>query len=265
METVLNKKSLFILDMDGTIYLDDYPIEGAKEFISLVKKLNKKILYFTNNASKSISMYYEKLNRLGFSVNDGEVISSADVTIDYLITNHPESSVYLVGTPALEKSFTDKGINLVNHRNADIVVSSFDTTLTYEKLEIACDCIRNGAIFYSTHPDFNCPTATHTGFIPDSGAICALITASTGKLPKYFGKPCKETADYIAKITGLSFDDMAIAGDRIYTDIKLGKDHGITSILVLSGETKIEDINDDNKPDYIYNKLGDILPELLIK
>ena len=160
-----------------------------------------------------------------------------------------------MGTPALEQSFIEAGITL--SEKANIVVSSFDTTLTYEKLVIACDLIRNGADFYCTHPDFNCPT--ETGFIPDSGAIAALITASTGAYPKYFGKPHKETADMISELFGIPFDKTAIVGDRLYTDIALGKNNGLMSVLVLSGETKIEDVNEANAPDIILDGIGEIL------
>lgn len=256
----LANKKLYILDMDGTIYLDDTPIEGAIDFIAYAKSHGVRIVYFTNNASKSISMYYEKLRRLGFSVDDGDVFSSADVTIDFLLRNHKDEKVYLVGTPALEKSFIENGIELTDGSNADIVVSSFDTTLTYQKLDNACRLIRNGALFYSTHPDFNCPVKD--GFIPDSGAICALITASTGKQPKYFGKPYYETAEFLARKANVNFDCAAVVGDRLYTDIALGKKHGITSILVLSGESTLSDVNDENRPDFIFDSIGCIKNEM---
>ena len=261
MNNDLKSKKLFVLDMDGTIYLDETPIDGAREFISTARKNGRRVVYFTNNASKNIAMYYEKLHRLGFEADDGDVVSSADVTIDFLKRNHPGKSVYLVGTPALETSFHEAGIKLTDGSCADIVVSSFDTTLTYEKLDNACHHIRNGAIFYSTHPDFNCPVKK--GFFPDSGAICALITASTGVKPRYFGKPHKETAEYIASLSGLSFDDIAVVGDRLYTDIALGKNFGITSILVLSGESSKSDVNDSNAPDYIFDRLGDVTKYVL--
>lgn len=260
MNNDLRQKKLFILDMDGTIYLDSTPIPGAVEFVKYCKSHGIRIIYFTNNASKSITMYYEKLRRIGFPADDGDIYSSADVTIDFLKRNHPGASVYLVGTPPLEKSFAESGIDLTDGSHADIVVSSFDTTLTYEKLDNACRLIRNGSIFYSTHPDFNCPTKD--GFIPDSGSICALITASTGVTPRYFGKPCFETADYLARAAGVDFDSAAVIGDRLYTDIALGKLHGITSILVLTGESSTEDVNDENRPDYIFESIGKLIPEL---
>ena len=212
---ILKDIVLFVLDMDGTIYLGERPFPAAIEFIRRAKASGRRIVYFTNNASKNPAVYYEKLLRLGFSAEREEIVTAGDVTAEYLQTYHKGAKVYLVGTPFLEASFREKGIFLTDGREADIVVSSFDTTLTYEKLEKACTLIRSGAKFYSTHPDFNCPT--ETGFIPDSGAICALITASTGVQPRYFGKPHKETAEMITRRFGVPFARTAVVGDRLYT------------------------------------------------
>ena len=251
----IKKIKLFVLDMDGTIYLGDKILPGAMEFIKTARELGKKVVFFTNNASKNPLNYVDKLNRMGFGAVREDVVTAGDVTIEYLKRHRPGEAVFLVGTPALEESFKQAGIKL--SEKANIVVSSFDTTLTYEKLVIACDLIRNGADFYCTHPDYNCPT--ETGFIPDSGAIAALITASTGALPKYLGKPHKETADMISELFGVPFQETAIVGDRLYTDIALGRNNGLMSILVLSGETKMEDVNEDNAPDIIFDGIGEIL------
>lgn len=251
----LGKIKLFVLDMDGTIYLGENILPGAIEFVKTARKTGRKVVFFTNNASKNPNNYVEKLNRMGFGAERCDVVTAGDVTIEYLKRHHKGEPVYLVGTPALEQSFIENGITL--SENAKIVVSSFDTTLTYEKLVIACDLIRNGAKFYCTHPDFNCPT--ENGFIPDSGAIAALITASTGIEPKYFGKPYKETADMISALFNVPFSETAIVGDRLYTDIALGKNNGLMSVLVLSGETKIEDVNQSNAPDIILNGIGEII------
>ena len=142
--------------------------------------------------------------------------------------------------------------------DAPIVVASFDTTLTYDKLEKACRYIREGAEFISTHPDFNCPV--EGGFIPDSGAICALITASTGKLPRYFGKPYEDTLQIIEEFSGVARADMVVVGDRLYTDIALGAKHGVASVLVLSGETTLEDLEgSDVQPSVIVQNVGELL------
>lgn len=132
---ILKDIALFVLDMDGTIYLGERPFPAAIEFIRRAKASGRRIVYFTNNASKNPAVYYEKLLRLGFSAEREEIVTAGDVTAEYLQTYHKGAKVYLVGTPFLEASFREKGIFLTDGREADIVVSSFDTTLTYEKLE----------------------------------------------------------------------------------------------------------------------------------
>ena len=223
------------------------------------------MLFFTNNASHTDEFYVAKLNRLGFEVSSDEIMTSGDVTVEYLNRHRAGKSVYLVGVDELIDDFKKKGINLIDGKSesADIVVTSFDTTLTYEKLDNACRLIRNGAEFLSTHPDFNCPT--ETGFIPDSGAITAFVTASTGKLPTYFGKPYRETIEMICEATGVDRDKMCIFGDRLYTDIALGKKFGVTSVLVLSGETKESDVlaaDDADKPDFVFDSLDNVDGEM---
>lgn len=217
LEKLKNIK-LFALDMDGTIYLDTMPLDGAIDFC---KKLYSRdmLCYFTNNSSKNPVDYVEKLNKIGFPAERRHIITSGDVTIAYLNKYHRSESVYLLGTKALEESFIQGRISL--SEDAKIVVVGFDMTLTYEKLEKACTLIRNGAKFYSTHPDINCPAKD--GFIPDSGAICAAIELSTGVKPRFFGKPNAETVEMLELKSHLSRDNIAMVGDRLYTDIALGK------------------------------------------
>lgn len=254
----LRRIRLFVLDMDGTITIDNTAIGGAVQFCEAVKNKGASVAYFTNNASKSPSDYVKKLKRIGFPVSRENMITSGDVTINYLNTFHKGEPVYLVGTPELERSFLSAGIKLSD--NAEIVVSSFDTTLTYKKLEHACSLIRNGALFYSTHPDVNCPTTG--GFIPDSGAICAAIELSTGVKPRFFGKPYKESADMLCRISGLEPSEIAFVGDRLYTDIAFGKRAGFLSVLVLTGETSLcmlEGAPDEQTPDLVFDGIYDIL------
>ena len=262
---IIKSKTLFIFDMDGTVYLGGRPFEFAKRFISNLKKSGKRVLFFTNNASHTDSFYINKLVEMGFEVESNEIMTSGDVTAEYLKRHRKGKSVYLLGVQELIDDFSNKGIDLVDGKTekTDIVVTSFDTTLTYKKLDNACRLIRNGAEFLSTHPDFNCPT--ETGFIPDSGAITAFITASTGKTPTYFGKPYRETIEMISEATGVDRNDMCIFGDRLYTDIALGKKFGVTSVLVLSGETQPSDVeaaNDDDKPDFVFASLDDLDKEM---
>ena len=259
--SVLQDKKLYIFDMDGTIYLGNQVFPFAIRFIKNLRKNGKKVLFFTNNASPSPDFYLEKLTRLGFEPTMDEIMTSGDVTAEFLLRHRAGKSVYLVGTDDLMNNFRQRGINLLtgDEDKADIVITSFDTTLTYKKLDDACRLIRGGAEYLSTHPDFNCPT--ETGFIPDSGAIAAFVTASTGKVPTYFGKPYKETVEMICEATGMAREEMCIFGDRLYTDIAIGKRHGVTAVLVLSGETQPADVDAAevaDKPDFVFDSLDNV-------
>lgn len=262
---ILNSKKLFIFDMDGTIYLGGIPFEFAKSFIKNLRANGKQVLFFTNNASHTSNFYFNKLARLGFEPQNNEIMTAGDVTFEFLNRHRSKRSVYAVATDELINEYREKGINILNSEcdsslnQADVVVTSFDTSLTYEKLNTACRLIRNGAEYISTHPDLNCPT--EDGFIPDSGAIAALVTASTGVTPTYFGKPYKETIEMITEYTGYSTEEICIFGDRLYTDIALGKSFGVTACLVLSGETKQSDVDsaeEKDKPDLTFNSLDDV-------
>ncbi len=258
---LLAAKQLYIFDMDGTIYLGDRVFPYAIRFIRHLRAAGKRVLFFTNNASHSPSFYLQKLGRLGFAPTPEEIMTSGDVTIEFLRRHRPGRRVYLVGTEDLVNSFRAAGIPLLGGEEpeADVVITSFDTSLTYRKLENACRLIRGGAEYLSTHPDLNCPT--ENGFIPDSGAIAAFVTASTGKTPVYFGKPYRETLDMICEATGVDRSGMCIFGDRLYTDIALGRRHGVTAVLVLSGETTPADVEaaaPADRPDFVFGSLDDV-------
>ena len=262
---ILSEKKLYIFDMDGTIYLGYNVFDFAIKFINNLRASGKKILFFTNNASHTDEYYLTKLTKLGFSPTPDEIMTSGDVTTVFLNRRRAGKSVYLVGTDELVKDFKSKGVNIIDgsSESADIVITSFDTSLTYQKLDDACRLVRNGAEYLSTHPDFNCPT--ETGFIPDSGAIAAFVTASTGKTPTYFGKPYAETVEMIGEATGFSREEMCIFGDRLYTDIALGKSNGITATLVLTGEATLNDVEnapEESKPDFIYPSLAEVDKEI---
>lgn len=245
--------------MDGTFYLSDTVIDGSLEFLDEVKRAHKKYIFFTNNSSKDKKLYIEKLARMNCMIGYDYIMTSGDVTIERLNSTRPGKTVYLLGTPALEKSFKDGGIRLTNGTDEvpDIVVVGFDMTLTYEKLERACTYIRNGAEFIATHPDINCPV--EGGFIPDCGAFIAAISLSTGKEPKVFGKPNRETMEAIVQKTGIQKEKIAFVGDRIYTDVATGVNNGAMGILVMSGETTEEILEaSSTRPDAVFSNLGEM-------
>ena len=255
----LYDKKLFVFDMDGTIYLGGKPFDFAVDLIRYLRGIGKKVLFFTNNSSHTHAFYIEKLGRLGFEATDAEICTSADVALDFLSRFRPGKKVYLLANDGVRAEMKEKGMLLGTAADADIVLSAFDTELTYEKLSAACRLIAGGAEFLSTHPDFNCPT--EDGFIPDCGAINAFIEASTGARPKYFGKPYGETKDMICRCSGTSPDEMCVFGDRLYTDIALGKRHGILSVLVLTGETTKEMLAaapPEQRPDLVFPSLYEV-------
>ena len=250
----------FILDMDGTIYLGNQLFSYTKEFLDTVKKCGLDYWYYTNNSSKNAALYVKKLENMGIPVEPHKMLISNQVIIEYIKKNHAGAKVYVVGTKYLVDDFVAAGIEL-SDRDADIVVVGFDITLTYEKLIKACDFVRYGALFYGVNMDYNCPT--ETGFIPDCGSICQLIYASTKVKPEFFGKPSEHTARFILEKSGYEKKDLAIIGDRIYTDIALGAYNGFTSIMVLSGESKQKDIEtSDAKPTLVYESLKEITKDL---
>lgn len=250
----------FLLDMDGTFYLGDTLIDGALEFLDILKKQNKKFLFLTSNSSKNKKAYKEKLAKLGCMVEEEDVFTSGEATTIYLKKRKQGAKVFLLGTPLLEEEFIKAGFKLIKDRSEkpDFVVLGFDTTLTYEKLWIACDFIREGVEYIATHPDFNCPLADDK-CMPDTGAMIQLIHGSTGKLPLVIGKPHQYIVDAIVEKYGLKKQEIAMVGDRLYTDIKTGMNAGITSVLVMSGETtkQMYEIS-DVKADYVFPSIKEL-------
>ena len=247
----------FLLDMDGTFNLGNELIDGSLYFIETLNELGKDYLFLTSNSSKHRRLYAEKITRLGLPIPEEKVFTSGEATALYLQQEHPSSSVYVVGTPALEEEFREHGFQLED-KNPQLVVLGFDTTLTYQKLWNLCDFVRAGLPFIATHPDFNCPT--ETGYMPDIGAMIAFVRASTGREPDLVvGKPNRMIVDAVTQKYGLAIEEMAMVGDRLYTDIALGQASGITTCLVLSGESHPEDLaNSPFQPTYTFANLGAI-------
>ena len=257
----LSKVRCFLLDMDGTFYLGDRLIEGSLEFLDALERTGRTARFLTNNSSKSAAVYAEKLRVMGVKEQYRDVISSAHAAAHYCQRMYPGKACYLLGTPALKEELTGLGLR-IDEDNPDYVLLAFDTTLTYEKLCRVCDLIRQGLPYIATHPDFNCPT--ETGFIPDIGAMMALIQASTGRdADCILGKPYKGIVDEALLRTGYALEEMAMVGDRLYTDVATGVNHGMTGILVLSGEATMRDVAASRvQPHLIFPKLADMIPYL---
>lgn len=237
-QSIFSKAKYFIIDMDGTFYLDSSLIEGSFAFIDRLKETGRDFYFFTNNSSNNVAVCQQKLEKMGFPVAASKIIVSSHVTIDYINRHYPGQCVFLLGNERLEADFKAGGIPLVKE-NPDIVVLGFDTTLTYQKMWDAVKFLDAGATYIATHPDLNCPTAE--GYMPDTGSMIELFAASTGRRPLVMGKPMTATVDYITKLLGCGRDELAFVGDRLATDIAIGANHGIPTALVLTGVTTLEE------------------------
>lgn len=258
---ILKNITCFSLDMDGTIYLGEKWIDGAKDFLEAVEKAGKRYVFLTNNSSKNPQAYVEKLRRMGLDVEESRIVTSGQATIAYLKENFPGKKVYLLGNELLEEQFLKEGI-LLDEKAPEVVVVGFDTSLTYAKMCRVCDLVREGLPYISTHPDYNCPT--ETGFIPDVGAIHAFIHASAFRYPDHIiGKPNGDIMDYLAAREGVLKSETAMVGDRLYTDVAAGVNNGYTGILVLSGEACMKDVETSEvMPHLIFTSVKEMIPFL---
>lgn len=251
----------FLLDMDGTFYLGDRVLPGSMEFLRALERTGRDYLFLTNNSSRSVAHYVQKLRRLGLDTDEGHILTSGQAAAQYLLREYPGKRVFLLGNDSLRQEMLRHGIEL-DEENPELVLVGFDTTLDYAKMARVCDLVRAGLPYIATHPDFNCPT--ESGFIPDIGAIMAFIEASTGRRANVVvGKPHGEIVRAARQRTGLAPGQLAMVGDRLYTDVRTGVDHGLCAILVLSGEGTLEDIDATRiEPDLIFGTLGDMIPYL---
>ena len=258
---LINNAKAFAIDMDGTFYLGEQLLPGALEFIELLNARGLPFSFLTNNSSKSPEDYQRKLVRLGVSEEDARVYTSGDATISYLKKHFAGKRVFLLGTESLAHQFSAAGITLDN-MNPDVVVLGYDTGITYDRLTRFCDLVRAGLPYIATHPDLNCPV--EGGFAPDTGAFMALIEASAGrKADVVIGKPNPLIISGLAARLGVEAGEMAMVGDRLYTDIALGKTAGVGTVLVLSGETKLEDLeNSIYLPDLVCEDLSELIKAL---
>ncbi len=261
----LKDKKLFLLDMDGTIYLDNDLFDGTLDFLAEVKKKGGKYLFLTNNSSKSASAYVEKLSRIGIESIEDEFLTSTYATILYIKDKFPGRRFYSIGTASFTKELRDAGIDVVTEisDNIDGIVMGNDNELTFKKLEDACKLLLNDIVYIATNPDWVCPTAF--GYVPDCGSFAEMLWRATGKRPTFIGKPEPEMIYLALDKFGYKKEDAVMIGDRLYTDIASGFNAGIDTIFVLSGEGTLDDLEKSEvKPTYVignirevYNKIKD--------
>ena len=251
----------FLLDMDGTFYLGENLIEGSLDFLEKLRQTGRRAMFLTNNSSHSSAFYRARLERMGVPEDFRNILTSAQATARYIVSEYPGKSVYLLANRDATAEMRALGLT-IDENHPDMVLIAFDTELDYRKMTAVCDFVRAGLPYIATHPDFNCPT--ETGFIPDIGAIIAFIKASTGREPdEIIGKPYAGIVRESLRVTGEETGALAMVGDRLYTDIATGVNFGMTSVLVMSGETT-EDMRlaSPIKPTLTFGRLADMIPYL---
>ncbi|TBL48092.1 HAD-IIA family hydrolase [Obesumbacterium proteus] len=249
IERKISEYKCYCFDLDGTIYVGGSILPDVISSINKIKLDNRIVKYLSNNSSKSKREYVEKLTSMGLLCDEEDINLSSDSVISFL-RKHGINKVYVLGTKSLQKEIIDAGFEICSYK-PEFVIVGYDNELTYAKLKTASRLINNGVDYIATHCDIFCPS--EDGPIPDAGAIISMLEQTTRVSPYcIFGKPNIDLINNISDECGLDKRDILMIGDRLYTDIKMANNAGIDSVLVLSGDTKREDIEvSDVKPTYI--------------
>jgi HAD superfamily hydrolase (TIGR01450 family) len=256
----------YLFDLDGTIYLGDQLLPGARRLIEGLRELGLPVRFLSNNPTKDPEQYAAKLGGLGLPTPVGEIVNTVVTMTRWLLANAPDAVVYPISEPPLIRALEQAGIRISSDpAEIDVVVASYDRTFTYEKLQVAFDAIwfHRRARLVATNPDRYCPFPGGRGE-PDCAAIVAAIEACTGvACETTTGKP--DPAMLEAALSGLGVEeaDCVMVGDRLSTDIRMARDAGVTAALVLTGETRPEDLDrvaPADTPDLVLDPIDQLLP-----
>jgi len=256
----------YVFDLDGTIYLGDGLLPGAKRLVLKLRELGKRVIFLSNNPTKDPKMYAEKLGTLGLKTPASEIVNTVVTMTEWLLREHPEATVFPISEEPLKNSLSEAGIRMSEDpEEIDIVIASYDRTFDYRKLQIAFDAIwfYERAMLVTTNPDRYCPLPGGRGE-PDAAAIVAAIEACTGtKCRVNVGKPDPIMLETVMDLIGLDAQDCMVSGDRLYTEIRMAKGAGIPSAIVLTGETTEEDLAGEpveTLPDYVLKRIDQLVP-----
>jgi HAD superfamily hydrolase (TIGR01450 family) len=263
-KTLLKQIRLFLFDMDGTLYLGNRLFDFTTQLLETIRSTGRRYLFMTNNSSKSVEDYIKKLEKLGISATREDFITSSQATAYYLKQHFPKHRLYVCGTKSLKKELIMEGFTVTEKlADVDCIVMGFDTELTFQKLEDVSRLLltRRNIPYIATNPDYVCPT--EFGSVPDCGSVCDMIYNATGKRPVVIGKPSPLMPQLAMERYGYSKEETAVVGDRIYTDIKSGLNAEITGILVMSGETTKEILDQsEDKPHLVLQDASAIITSI---
>ena len=257
METIKNKLG-FICDMDGVIYHGNKILDGVTEFIQWLQTTDKKFVFLTNSSERTPHELSMKLERMGLHITADHFYTSAMATAEFLHSQNPGSTAYVIGEAALAKALYDQGIYM-NDVNPDYVVVGETSTYSFEKLQKAINLVLKGAKLIGTNPDITGPV--ENGISPATGALIAPIEIATGKKAYFVGKPNPLMLRHGLKKLNCHSQDIAFIGDRMDTDIIAGIESNVDTVLVLSGVTSMDEISKfPYRPKIIANGVGDLVP-----
>ncbi|MBA1340676.1 MAG: Glyceraldehyde 3-phosphate phosphatase [ANME-2 cluster archaeon] len=252
----MNKPAAYILDLDGVVYRGRTVIPGACESIDRLRSSGRRVVFLTNNATRTREAIARRLVDMGIPCSAGDVISSAYAASIYIKEKYGSSTIYPVGEQGLIEELELAG-HTINEQDADYVVAGLDREFTYEKLTRALDLLMNGARFIATNDDAMLPT--EHDFLPGAGSMVAAIQAASGEVPDVIGKPNKPIMDVLLKEYGLKSKECVMVGDRLETDILAGIRAGMRTVLVLTGASGIEDIESSGiRPDAVLDSIADL-------
>jgi len=253
----------FIFDLDGTIYLSDFLIPGADRIIRLLREKGKQVVFLSNKPLQTREDYASKLTRMGIPALPDDVINSTFVMAHYLKKNAPQARLFVVGEAPFIEELEKAGFTITEEpKEIDYVVVAFDRTFDYRKLNIAFQAIKRfGAHFVATNPDRTCPV--EGGEIPDcAGMIAAIEAVTEKKVEAIVGKPSPIMIQAVLDLLGLRPEDCILIGDRLETDIKMGKEAGIATGIVLTGVTDEEMLktikHTPGQPDFVFQSVADV-------
>lgn len=259
----MKKMKLFLFDMDGTLYLGNRLFDFTKELLKTIREQGSRYIFVTNNSSKSVSAYIEKLMNMGIEAQFDDFLTSSQATAWYLARHYPGKRLYVCGTNSLKQELQGAGFDLTEDIEAtECIVMGFDTELNFKKLEDVSKLLCTRELPYvATNPDYVCPT--EFGSVPDCGSVCDMLFNVSGKRPEVVGKPQPYMANLAMEKWGCTPGETVVIGDRIYTDIKSGLNAGTQTILVMSGETTYEILEKSvDKPHLVMESAAQILTAL---
>lgn len=259
----LKSCKLFLFDMDGTLYLGNRLFDFTQELLSNIRASGGRYLFMTNNSSKSVEDYIKKLASLGIAAEYDDFMTSSQATAYYLKKHFAGKRLYVSGTQSLKDELKKEGFEITDDtEKTEVIVSGFDTELTFRKLHDVSKMLCTRDIPYiATNPDYVCPT--EFGSVPDCGSVSDMLYNVSGKRPLFIGKPSALMPRLAMEKCGVGPEQTVVIGDRIYTDIKSGLNAGALTVLVLSGETTEEILTASvDKPHLVLKDCSEMIPIL---